>query len=34
METFLASKKLADEKMLDMLLARSVAENAGAPAVG
>jgi transposase InsO family protein len=34
METLLASKKLADEKMLDMLLAGSVAENSGAQAVG
>ena len=34
METLLASKKLADEKMLDMLLAGSAAENAGAQAVG
>jgi hypothetical protein len=30
----MASKKLADEKMLDMLLAGSGAENASAPAVG
>jgi hypothetical protein len=34
METFRASKKLADEKMLDMLLAGSAAESAGAQAVG
>ena len=34
MQSFLASKKLADEKMLDMLLAGSVAENAGPQAVG
>jgi hypothetical protein len=34
METFLAAKKLADEKMLDMLLAGSAAENAGAQVVG
>ena len=34
METLLASKKLADEKMLDMLPVVSVAENSGAQAVG
>ena len=34
METLLASKKLADEKMLDMLPVVSVAENGGAQAVG
>jgi hypothetical protein len=34
METFVASKKLADEKMLDILLAGSAAEGAGAQAVG
>ena len=34
METFIASKKLADEKMLDMLVAVNVAENRGAQAVG
>jgi hypothetical protein len=34
MQTLLASKKLADEKELDMLLAGSVAENGSTPAVG
>jgi hypothetical protein len=33
-ETFLASKKLADHKMLDMLPVVSAAENSGAQAVG
>jgi len=33
LETFRAAKKLADEKMLDMLLAGSAAESAGAQAV-
>jgi hypothetical protein len=34
LETFRASKKLADEKMFDMSLAGSAAESAGAQAVG
>jgi hypothetical protein len=34
METFLAAKKLADQKMLDMLPVVNVAENSGAQAVG
>jgi hypothetical protein len=34
METLLASKKLADEKMLDMLRVVSGAENSGAQAIG
>jgi transposase InsO family protein len=34
METFLASRKLADQKMLDMLAVAHVAENGGAQAVG
>lgn len=34
LEAFRASKKLAAEKMLDMLLAGSAAESAGAQAVG
>jgi transposase InsO family protein len=34
MEALLSSKKLADEKMLDMLSVVSVAENGGAQAVG
>lgn len=34
METFMESKKLADEKMLDMLPVVSGAENSGAQAVG
>jgi transposase InsO family protein len=34
METLLASKKLADEKMLDMLPVVSVAENSSVQAVG
>lgn len=33
-EPFPAAKKLADEKMLDMLLAGSAAENASEQAVG